>query len=416
MRFHVAFWVLALSGPAGMMIPVRSADSPSPEAPARIDYLVERQRVIPLRYAYAGLRHTNVHVPPLVLTNASQEPLALESVRIDGLAGKAVRISVYPDLPGLSRRAKKMAAGYLRFRGDEESFGDRPRPGLPVTADLAAIPPEKSALLMLDEFVHGVGAEYLDALAVSVRFTDGQEGTLRIPLEAYRCKKGYRSPLRDRGAFMNNAGNCFYHRQLRCGEFAADIVLLKPAGDRLTCASGPRMEDHFIFGKEVLAIGDGVVTETGTGFPNGDCNPLGQLGSSPEVNRRLIPKIGLRNVNCGNYVVIDHGDAEFSFCCHLNEGSVRVKPGDRVRQGQVIAQVGHTGGSLAPHLHFHLMDHADLNLGNGLPVLFEDIPVSVGGLTATEANGYFQTDTINTAVELPEPLQGIGEKLRGAGR
>jgi murein DD-endopeptidase MepM/ murein hydrolase activator NlpD len=40
----------------------------------------------------------------------------------------------------------------------------------------------------------------------------------------------------------------------------------------------------------------------------------------------------------------------------MQPGSVRVKPGDRVRRGQVLGLVGNTGVSSEPHLHFHVMD------------------------------------------------------------
>lgn len=45
----------------------------------------------------------------------------------------------------------------------------------------------------------------------------------------------------------------------------------------------------------------------------------------------------------GNYVVLDLGQGRYAFYEHLKPGSVAVKPGDRVRSGQVIAAVGYTG-------------------------------------------------------------------------
>ncbi|MGH8237369.1 MAG: peptidoglycan DD-metalloendopeptidase family protein, partial [Steroidobacteraceae bacterium] len=50
----------------------------------------------------------------------------------------------------------------------------------------------------------------------------------------------------------------------------------------------------------------------------------------------------------GNYVVIDHGNGEFSHLGHLKPGSVQVAAGDKVRAGQPIAQVGTSGSSLFP--------------------------------------------------------------------
>jgi murein DD-endopeptidase MepM/ murein hydrolase activator NlpD len=61
----------------------------------------------------------------------------------------------------------------------------------------------------------------------------------------------------------------------------------------------------------------------------------------------------------GNTILIDHGFGVTS--CYLHQRAMRVKPGDYVRQGQVIGEVGHTGASLGNHLHFQI------NV-NGVPV------------------------------------------------
>ena len=40
----------------------------------------------------------------------------------------------------------------------------------------------------------------------------------------------------------------------------------------------------------------------------------------------------------------------------LRAGSFRVKPGDKVKLGQVLAEVGNSGNSYSPHLHFQITD------------------------------------------------------------
>lgn len=54
---------------------------------------------------------------------------------------------------------------------------------------------------------------------------------------------------------------------------------------------------------------------------------------------------------CGNGVVIDHGDGWETQYCHLARGSVRVKVGEVVTAGQPIARVGLSGDTEFPHLH-----------------------------------------------------------------
>ncbi|HEX2070489.1 MAG TPA: M23 family metallopeptidase [Thermoleophilaceae bacterium] len=57
----------------------------------------------------------------------------------------------------------------------------------------------------------------------------------------------------------------------------------------------------------------------------------------------------------GHYVVLDgdEEDRDYVFM-HLQAGSTLVKVGDRVARGQQIAQVGSTGSSSGPHLHFEI--------------------------------------------------------------
>ena len=54
---------------------------------------------------------------------------------------------------------------------------------------------------------------------------------------------------------------------------------------------------------------------------------------------------------CGNGVVVDHGDGWETQYCHLAQGSVVVKQGDRVAAGQPLARIGLSGNTEYPHLH-----------------------------------------------------------------
>src|SRR6266567_2993029 len=96
---------------------------------------------------------------------------------------------------------------------------------------------------------------------------------------------------------------------------------------------------------------------------------------------------GYKFVNDANYVVVDHGDGSSSLYMHLMFNGARVKPGDQVSTGQLLAYSGNTGWTAAPHLHFMVMQTVpDDPYSQSVPVLFQDV-ASNGGL-ALEDNSY----------------------------
>ncbi len=56
----------------------------------------------------------------------------------------------------------------------------------------------------------------------------------------------------------------------------------------------------------------------------------------------------------GNLVVIQHPNGMITFYAHMLNGSMKVAVGDHVSQGQVIGNIGSTGRSTGPHLHFEV--------------------------------------------------------------
>ncbi|MCE1255775.1 MAG: peptidoglycan DD-metalloendopeptidase family protein [Anaerolineae bacterium] len=62
----------------------------------------------------------------------------------------------------------------------------------------------------------------------------------------------------------------------------------------------------------------------------------------------------------GNYTIIDHGWGVYS--CYAHQSEFKVKPGDKVDTGQVIGQIGNTGRTLGPHLHWEIwVNHIPVN-------------------------------------------------------
>jgi murein DD-endopeptidase MepM/ murein hydrolase activator NlpD len=82
----------------------------------------------------------------------------------------------------------------------------------------------------------------------------------------------------------------------------------------------------------------------------------------------------------GNSVILDIGGGNYALYGHFQPGSIRVKEGDRVRQGDVLALVGSSGNSLAPHLHFHVMSTPLSLASNGLPYEVDALRSPAGAL------------------------------------
>ena len=68
----------------------------------------------------------------------------------------------------------------------------------------------------------------------------------------------------------------------------------------------------------------------------------------------------------GNTVFIDHGQGLITMYCHMNK--IDIKPGMKVKQGDVIGEVGETGRVTGPHLHWSV----SLNNARIEPKLFLD--------------------------------------------
>jgi len=129
---------------------------------------------------------------------------------------------------------------------------------------------------------------------------------------------------------------------------------------------GKTNDDYYSYGTEVLAPGDGIVIEAVDGVNEnqpGSVNPYMSLG---------------------NYIVIQHTDREYSVLSFLKRGSLRVKTGDKVTRGQVIAQCGNSGIASEPCLHFHLQDSPQIQSAKVLKLYFEKVTLFRSGIEETK--------------------------------
>jgi murein DD-endopeptidase MepM/ murein hydrolase activator NlpD len=145
-----------------------------------------------------------------------------------------------------------------------------------------------------------------------------------------------------------------YHHNHQGQRFAYDMVVMKNGQSKPAGSTGNKAS--YCYGYPVLAPAPGTVVKAVNNVPENGPGSEGEGG--------------------GNGVVIDHGFGEFSSLWHMIPGSVKVKEGDKVVLGQELGQVGNSGHSSGPHIHFHVStDPRDKRTELGLPAPFVDVYV-----------------------------------------
>ena len=71
----------------------------------------------------------------------------------------------------------------------------------------------------------------------------------------------------------------------------------------------------------------------------------------------------------GNHVLIQ-AEAAVIALCHLQQGSLAVRLGQRVTAGEMIARCGNSGNSTEPHVHLQAVDSLEIERAHALPITF----------------------------------------------
>ncbi len=90
-------------------------------------------------------------------------------------------------------------------------------------------------------------------------------------------------------------------------------------------------------GIDVIAAAPGIVTGTRDGMPD--------TGYNAKTARQIKGK------ECGNGVMVRHDGGWETQYCHMRQGSIRVRKGQRVTRQTRLGKVGFSGHSEFPHLH-----------------------------------------------------------------
>ena len=140
------------------------------------------------------------------------------------------------------------------------------------------------------------------------------------------------------------------------GRFAIDWMKVDRQGRTLKNDSG-LAASSWSYGAKVLAVADARVAAVRDGITEAARIADNKTHPHPDA--------------AGNFISLDLGHGRFATYEHLRPGSIRVAEGDHVRVGQVIAEVGFSGDSTEPHLHFHVSDSAMPLEGEGLPYVLD---------------------------------------------
>ncbi|OFD64313.1 hypothetical protein BWGOE4_18530 [Bacillus mycoides] len=129
-------------------------------------------------------------------------------------------------------------------------------------------------------------------------------------------------------------------------------ILIPPAE-----VKSSKLEDYGIYGVKVMAPASGTVVSV-----NND-------------EKDLVPGSDDFQSMAGNHIYLRLDETgTFLFLAHLKKGSIKVKEGQHVNEGEVLAQVGNSGSSSEPHLHIHHQrqdpSNTSMFLTEGLPLYF----------------------------------------------
>ena len=170
--------------------------------------------------------------------------------------------------------------------------------------------------------------------------------------------------------------------------YALDFCITDAQG-RLYRTDGATPEDWYGFGTPILATGDGMVVEMHDGMAdNRKGAPLPFDQAAVMKNLKLL---------LGNYVILDHGNGEYSLFAHLKQGSVLVKSGQRVARGARIGTMGMSGDAFLVHLHYQLQSGDGFD-NEGWPAIFNDVQFATGnGWSTPAASAVDSGDIVRTA-------------------
>lgn len=323
-----------------------------------------------------------------VVTNTTQDTVKLDSIEV----------SVYDKNGGLAQR---------RFVGGN---------GMPGA--IATVPGREIAQggeLLIFNPLHAFDAALpIARLHFTFRFDAGEDWrkyAVETDVTPVRPATKARLALPLRGRVFVHDGNDFYshHRRLDLthpfvkavgatgvsGRYASDFVVVDEKG-AMYRGNGAKLDDWFGWGAPVHAPAAGVVVYAENAIPDNTYAERDPGNAGPEAlgQRDAAVRLDKPVTIAGNAVVIDHGNGEYSMIAHLKKGSVTVKAGDVVTAGQQLGELGMSGDSMLPHVHYQLQNSPDLFKSEGLPSTFTGLSRVIGAKTVPWPSGIIDSGDI----------------------
>lgn len=135
------------------------------------------------------------------------------------------------------------------------------------------------------------------------------------------------------GQWLITQGHNGAHTHKKDWALAWDFEIVDKSGNKAP-DDQTALADYYCYSKAVYAAAAGYVSKVVNSIQD---NPIGDVNTVD---------------NWGNYISINHGYGFYTLYAHLKEGSVKVAEGDYIKMGEKIGQVGNSGRSFVPHLHF----------------------------------------------------------------
>lgn len=179
--------------------------------------------------------------------------------------------------------------------------------------------------------------------------------TVRIALAALLTLGAVAAPAVARAPVLNPPIDCVLGETC----YIQNYVDTDPSGGAadFTCGAlaydGHKGTDFALFTQEDMRAGvDVLAAAPGTvrALRDGMADHLYGTPDAPDIAGK----------ECGNGVVIDHGDGWSTQYCHLKQGSIAVIEGQRVGKTTVLGQVGLSGQTQFPHVHMSLRHNGEV--------------------------------------------------------